>query len=568
MLTKNQKKFIKKNVREMDINEIATSINVSKIEILDFLKERWGDEKFSKFTSNNDLLNDTKNKSKLLFDTTNFSFKNWIKENFFGLIFVIILILVAYVNSLNNGFVSDDVDGILKNKNIGNLQYALNQPFLSFRLISNWAIFSLFGATPIAFRVFNLFFHIGSVIAIYFLFSLMKRKNLALFMSSIFAVHPVLIESITWISGGPYSNYTFFILLSFIFYIFSKESKKYLIPSVFFYLLSLSVSIFSAAIFFLILIWYELCFGDLKKNYLKIVPFLILSLIVGVFFVKPLFTARETSFTTTHYQQQVMEQNFDYLPLAITTYLRLIFYPDNLSLYRPEVIMNSQLEYFIRYLLFFSYFYLIYIAYKKNKMFAFWLGFFILSLLPFLTPFRLTWVVAERYVYLGSIGIIFFIAYFFDRLCDFEKQKTIIYFLFLMVVMGFLTRTIIRNQDWKDVDTLYLSLGKTSPYDPKTHNNIGDVYSRRKEYDKAEKAFKRALELKPNYGDAYHNLANIYAVTGKFDLAIENYNKALSLNPNIWQSYYALAAIYSKLNDQVKAKEYYLKAKSINKDIP
>ena len=93
-------------------------------------------------------------------------------------------------------------------------------------------------------------------------------------------------------------------------------------------------------------------------------------------------------------------------------------------------------------------------------------------------------------------------------------------------------RTITRNADWKNQDTLWLATAKTSPSSPQNHNNLGDYYGRQGDLEKAAEEFKTAIKLKPNYGDAYHNLANIYHQMGEDDLAIENYRKALSFNPN------------------------------------
>lgn len=567
MLTKSQKKYIKKNLQNYSVDQIAIDLMVEKAEILEFLKERWDNEKFEKYLEKSNIETDSK-KQKLFFDIENFSFLTWLKENKYNLIFFLFLVLICYLNAFNNKFLSDDLGAIPDNKDIGNLSYALHQPFISLRHIMYFVIYKAFGLNPVAYRMLNIVSHIGVVFLVYFIFSLVKNKKyLAFFVASLYAVHPILVESITWISGGPYTNYTFFLLLSLIFYIFSPKKKIYYVLSLISYLISLMISPFTPAIYFMILILYELSFGNIKINWKKILPFFITILIVGIIFIMPSFKLREQSFKTTHYQQQLFDSNVDYIPLAITSYLNLILWPQILSLYRPEVIMTSALEYVVRYGLFFSLLGLWWYLYKKNKFFFFWIGFFLISLLPFLSPFRITWVVAERYVYLGSIGIIFFVGYFLNYITEKNKLKTFGSILFIVILISLLTRTIIRNFDWRDADALYLSMEFTAPNDPKTHNNLGDVYSRRKDYVKAEKEFKKAIELKPNYGDAYHNLANVYAVQGMYDKAIESYNAALSLNPNIWQSYYALYGVYSMRGDKEKAAEALEKARKLNPDL-
>lgn len=62
------------------------------------------------------------------------------------------------------------------------------------------------------------------------------------------------------------------------------------------------------------------------------------------------------------------------------------------------------------------------------------------------------------------------------------------------------------------------------------HNNIGYSYAQTKEYDKAEEAYKKAAELKPDNATAWNGLANIYNAQRKFDLAVEASKKATDLS--------------------------------------
>ena len=122
----------------------------------------------------------------------------------------------------------------------------------------------------------------------------------------------------------------------------------------------------------------------------------------------------------------------------------------------------------------------------------------------------------------------------------------------------------VRNIDWKDEDHLWLAAAKASPSSPQNHNNLGDYYARHGDLEKAAEEFKKAIELKPNYGDAYHNLANTYQKMGKIAEAIENYQKALSFNPRLWQSYQNLAALYFEQQDFESARENLEKAIGLN----
>lgn len=59
--------------------------------------------------------------------------------------------------------------------------------------------------------------------------------------------------------------------------------------------------------------------------------------------------------------------------------------------------------------------------------------------------------------------------------------------------------------------------------------NIGYAYAQKKEYDKAEEAFKKAIELKADYVEAYNGLATIYNAQKRFDDAQAASQKAAAL---------------------------------------
>jgi tetratricopeptide (TPR) repeat protein len=65
------------------------------------------------------------------------------------------------------------------------------------------------------------------------------------------------------------------------------------------------------------------------------------------------------------------------------------------------------------------------------------------------------------------------------------------------------------------------------------YNNIGYSHAQMKDYDKAEAAYKKAAELKPDNSTAWNGLANIYNAQRKFELAVEASQKATELSTNL-----------------------------------
>ena len=172
--------------------------------------------------------------------------------------------------------------------------------------------------------------------------------------------------------------------------------------------------------------------------------------------------------------------------------------------------------------------------------------------MPFLTPLKVGWVVAERYFYLGLAGIMASVSILISNIFARFDIKYL-YLGLAAIALAFGARTVERNMDWQSADKLWVATAVSSPSDPKTHNNLGDVFSRAGDYESAEQEFKKAVDLNSNYADAYHNLGLTQYQMGKTDEAISNFKEALQIRPYLWQSYAQLAQIYYEKEDYAKA---------------
>jgi len=568
-LNKSQKKFIKKNLKKLSLLEIAQKIGVSEKDLLEHLKITMGKERLERLTFSKSIGQENPSISSI----PPVNPIKWVKKNVGYLLFLFFLVIAVYANSLNNEFLSDDIAGIMQEKNIGNPFYFLiHQPINFFRYLNFGIIYNLFGLEPPFFRLTNILFHLGSVLTIFTIISLLYNRKLGLMVAGIFAVHPLLTEAVTWISGGIHAQYSFFVLLSFLLYLLARSQnwqKKY-------YLISLLVFFFAlfttekSAILPLILLCFEFSFGQLNQNWKRIIPYFILSGFAAIFVLfGGNFSSRVTALHSQYYQEKGLYNPLTQIPTAISSYLQLIFWPDKLTLYHSEMAFsNFQFSIMVLMttvflgLLLFSFFK------KNNRQYFFWLAFFVISLLPMLTPFKVAWIVAERYVYLGSLGIFVLFGLGLQKLGETTKNKYVTFGLWAIIIIAFFVRTVVRNVDWKNQDNLWLAAARTSPSSPQNHNNLGDLYARHGNLPKAAEEFLLAIKLKPDYGDAYHNLANIYRQMGKNDLAAENYQKALSFNPNLWQSYQNLAVISFENGDIEKSIELAKRAIETNPQNP
>lgn len=463
---------------------------------------------------------------------------------------ITILVYICYTGAINSEFLSDDIGIYTGSDRMKSISYIFGEPMGIVKTSINYVVYNIFGSNPAAFRLLNINFHLGSSLLIYGIVLILTGNSIAALFSGILAaIHPMFVESVVWISAGNYVQYSFFFLLSLFTYISAKNKKKGYFLSLLFFLLSIATSE-KAVPLSMVFVVYEIAFGNLKKNWKKIIPFFVLTiiflfLILVVFKYAQMYTTRLTS---NYYSDSQAYNPLLQIPTAITTYLELIFWPSNLSFYHSELSMSIwQFFWKVTGLILLLIVY-VFSYFKFRQVFLF-ISIFIISLLVTLTPFKFGWIVAERYAYLGTLAILSGIGYLLSQLTKIKKIRILLFVSFFCITIALITRTIVRTSDWKTADNLWLATGKTAPSDPKTHNNLGDYYGRHGDLNRAEAEFLRAIELQRNYADAYHNLGNTYVQKNEIDKAVASYRNALKYNPNIWQSQQNLASLYFQKGD-------------------
>ena len=82
-----------------------------------------------------------------------------------------------------------------------------------------------------------------------------------------------------------------------------------------------------------------------------------------------------------------------------------------------------------------------------------------------------------------------------------------------------------------------------------SHYDNGEKHYLNGEYEKAIIELTNAIELNPNYVDAYHYRANAYMNLGKYDLALADLDKAISISPDNAFLYYIRGLFYKEIGD-------------------
>jgi tetratricopeptide (TPR) repeat protein len=451
-------------------------------------------------------------------------------------------VVLIYSNMLGGAFVSDDYATVMNNPLVTNLWFNLRIIDMVSFINSLVAVF--FGVqSPVPFHLFSLMVYLLVIVAAFVWLRIWFGKVTALISITLFAFLPIHVENVSWISGKPYLLVTLFSLLALItFSLYALSGrKKYLYLFLATTPLPFWVERARGFTLPLVLALFVLVFYKEFKARINWTKFFVWGLLAsGVILVIlwPMMMVRIGTVNSGYNASESVFYNpFFQYPTAVAKYLQLILFPIDLTLYHTMYIFPLWLNWsiFLTYLA-----NLVWFGWKNKKIF-FALAFVFVATLPSMAPVKVSWLVAERYVFFGSLGFCLAVVLSIGPLI--EKHRNIGLGLLTVALSLFASKVFLRNIDWRTNHNLWVNTCQVSPNSHNAWNNIGDDYDKLKQYDNAIKGFTQSVLVKPNYADAYHNRANIFFKTERFDLARESYQTALNFNPAMYQTYLSLIQI-------------------------
>jgi Tfp pilus assembly protein PilF len=468
-----------------------------------------------------------------------------------------VLILISYANAFHAPFLIDDKAGIKDNPAVGQFSSIYKYPVSAFRYLILNISYSLGQYEPFAYRIFNILFHFGTVASLYLVAKRLINKNVAFLAGVIFAVHPLLTESVTWISAVTYPQYAFFFMASLYFYIRASEDRKWTVASYVFFLLAM-LSSEKAVSLPPVLVFLELSQGTLKKNWKRIIPYAVITAAMGGFLLTTV-GSRIQSFQKDYYISPQFYNPIEHIPYATTFYAQLFAFPKSLTVYHSELSISIQ-EFLLRWLAFIVAVVTMVMSYSKNRQIFFWISFYFIALVPSLIPLNIVWVVAERYAYLSIVGLAVITGMLLGKVLRYKSLQTASYAIVTLIVLVLMGLTILRNVDWLSAENLWTSTIAASPHSSNAHNNMGDVYAQRQDYVNAAREFQRAIELQPGDADPRHNLGIALTILRKYPEAADAYLGALQIEPTLYKTNQNLGVVYYTLKLYPEAEEYLSRA--------
>jgi tetratricopeptide (TPR) repeat protein len=397
-----------------------------------------------------------------------------------------------------------------------------------------WVEHKLWGDATLGYHLVNLLLHAAAAVLVALVLRRLRVPG-AYLAAAIFALHPLHVETVAWITELKNTLSAVFYLGAMLVYLRFDQTRK-----ISFYgwalgcfLLALLSKTVTATLpgALLVIFWWQRGRLSWRKDLLPLVPFFVLGMLAGVFTAwveRKLIGAEGAAFEFTLVERCLIAGR------AICFYLGKLFWPANLTFIYPRWQVSQAIGW--QYLFPAAVLLLVAALWGLRRRWRAPLAgllFFIGTLFPALGfcnvfPFRYSFV-ADHFQYLASLGVITLFSAAVTLLLQRWglRQRPVGYALCLglLVVLGAMTWRQSRMYD--DLDTLYRVTLKNNPDCWLVHNNLGVLLVGQGHLDEAIAEYHKALEIKPDYADVYNNLGSVWANRGKADKAMDYYRRAV-----------------------------------------
>ena len=471
-----------------------------------------------------------------------------------GVIVIIAACFVAYIPAIKSGFIWDD-DVYVTNDTLLTAPDGLYRIWLTTESPSQyfpltyttfWVEHKLWGFNPAGYHAVNVAIHCANALLLWLI---LRRLSIpgAWFASAIFALHPVQVESVAWVTERKNVLMLFFSLLSVLcwmeFALFQRSGRKTYVGSLLLYALALfsKTTACTLPLALVLILWFKRV-PLTAKRWLQVAPFAAMALAMG-------HIARGW---------EMVHQGTNTINLGLTSdgkillagrslwfYLWKLFWPTNLTFSYPR--WNIDLTQSWQYAWPAAFLLVMYLAYRwRNRLgigpFAALL-FFVLTLIPMLGFFSLyTFVytfVADHYQYAACIGPIALVAAGGERILrrSGTNGKIVIFSAagILLLTLGVLTWR--QSRVYVNEKVLWQDTFKKNPDSWLARGILMDQLIEQGKLEDAKNHAEQRIKLGAYtktinlhiYASFYFNLATILEAQNKLDEAVSCYQQSLEI---------------------------------------
>jgi len=499
------------------------------------------------------------------------------------------LTVLAYVPAMQAGFVWDDDSYVSENptlRSVDGLGLIWLDPDSSpqyYPLVfsSFWLEYQLWGPVPTGYHVVNVLLHALSALL---LWCLLRQLGLpgAWLVAAVFALHPVHVESVAWVTERKN-------VLSTVFYLGSaigllryfglagasesgrSRSRWYIVGLLLFVgaLLSKTVTASLPAAVLLVLWWKR---GAISRREIgALAPLFLLGLVTGL----------ATAWLERHHVgalgpewEMTFAERLLVAGRAIWFYAAKLVWPRELIFNYPRWSIDAQVLWQWIYPLGVVAVVVGLWAARKKVGRGPLVGvlFFCGTLFPALGfidvyPFRYSFV-ADHFQYMASIGLL---ALLVGAAADLASRLPVLgrraaKLLFTTVLILLAAQTWVQCQSYRDIETLWTTTLERNPASWMAHVNLGKEKVRQGRLDDAVVHFEQAVSIRPTNDKAHYNLGLTLARQGRTVEAVEAYSAAIRLNPDHLQAHVNLGNLLAGLDRFEEAIGHYREALRVAPD--
>jgi protein O-mannosyl-transferase len=493
---------------------------------------------------------------------------------------VVVALIIVYYPALHGTFIWDDNGHVTRTglRSLDGLrriwfEVGATQQYYPLLHTAFWIEHKLWGNSVLGYHLVNVLQHALSACLLLLILRRLELSS-AVLAAAIFALHPVQVESVAWITEQKNTLsavFYFAAALVYLRYDQERQTKHYVFALALFVIGLLTktvVATLPAAL--LVVFWWQRGRLQWRRDVIPLIPWFVLGAVAGLFTAwveRKLIGAEGAAFDLTLLQRCLLAGR------VVWVYLGKLFWPLDLMFIYPRWKVDATVGW--QYLFPVGALVLVAsIGLIRNR----WRGplagflFFASSLFPVLGffnvyPFLFSFV-ADHFQYLSSVGIIVVTSACMTSLLPqilSESQKTgWVLALVLLATLGILTRQ--QSQIYSDPATLYVATLDRNPNCWMCHNNLGLLFANAGQREAAIDHYEKALALKPDSAEAHNNLGNVLFEAGMISEAKSRYEEALRYRPKYIDALNNLGGVYFRLGRVAEAKAQYEAVLRINPD--
>ncbi|MBN1104206.1 MAG: tetratricopeptide repeat protein [Deltaproteobacteria bacterium] len=511
---------------------------------------------------------------------------------FLGLALVVLTLAVYWQVQGHEFLVWDDYEYVVDNPHVRsgltleNIAWAFTSSYASnwhpLTWLSHMLDCELYGLNPMGHHLNNLLLHLINTILLFVLFHRMTHAPWqSAFVAAVFALHPLHVESVAWVSERKDVLAAFFWMLTCLTYVghtrrprpgtyflclvlfaMGLASKPMLVTLPFClllldtwplrrdFLISVSRPSTSGAYRFLNLAWQK-------------TPFWVLAAASGLI---TLLVSR------SHQAAATLEAlppglRLENAVVSYAAYLVKIFWPQNLAFFYPHPLGSRPLWMMGGSLILLTAFSLLVLKTRAKFPYLatgwFW---YLVTLLPVIGIIQVgSQAMADRYTYIPLIGVSIMAAWGVPAVLAGWRWKKIALAPAcgaILLLLSLYTHTEVGH--WKNGATLFRRALQVTTNNDTAHYQLGNELMRQGKLEEAVYHFKEAVKIRPDHFLARHNLGSALARQGRFDEAILHYQEAARIRPTEARLFFSLGGALAQQGRSEEAVRAYKEAVRID----